>query len=204
MEGKNSVNVGEYPSYIFDLDGTLFAIPVDWTAVRRELSSLLGVSMDGAPLFQTVSEMVESSPSLRTRAFAVIDSYELRVVDSATPMPGASELLYALFEASKLALVTMQGRPTAEGILRRNKLADLFEVVVTREDSLDRADQIRMVINSLGVEPSSVLFTGDRLNDVVCGKKAGVDVALVGRTRPQEPKPDYFFRTLAEFQAYLT
>ena len=198
------MKVGEYPSYIFDLDGTLFAIPVDWSAVRRELSALLGVRMDGAPLFQTVSDRVAANPTLREKAFEVIDTQELKVVDSARPMAGATELLYALFEVAKLALVTMQGRTTANKVLSNHKLADLFEVVITREDSLDRAEQIRLALNRLGAKPATALFTGDRLNDVVCGRKAGVDVALVGRQPPDELKPDYSFSTLVEFRAYLT
>jgi hypothetical protein len=29
MEGKDSTNLKDYAAYIFDLDGTLFTIPVD-------------------------------------------------------------------------------------------------------------------------------------------------------------------------------
>ena len=75
--------------------------------------------------------------------------------------------------------------------------------MITREDSLDRADQIRLALNRLGAKPAKTLFTGDRLNDVICGRKAGVDVALVGRRRVDDPKPDYSFPSLIELRAYL-
>jgi phosphoglycolate phosphatase len=203
MEGKSSVRVRDYSAYIFDLDGTLFTIPVDWSGVRKELAAELGEPIGDSPLFSKLKEAINSRPSLKPRLFSIIESYELRAVESAKQEEGASELLYSLFEAAKLALVTMQGRRVTDDILRAHKLADLFEVVVTREDSIDRAEQLQLAMKRLGAKPAEVLFTGDRLNDVISAKRAGVDVALVGRPRTEDPKPNYYFPNLAELKAYL-
>ncbi|MDG6898118.1 MAG: HAD hydrolase-like protein [Nitrososphaerota archaeon] len=196
------MKVGEYSAYVFDLDGTLFIIPIDWVRVREDLSKLMGVPMGNVPLFQKIGETVTSAPSLKPRIFQLIDSYELRASESARPLQGAEELLYSLFETARLALVTMQGRLATEDILRRHKLMDLFETIVTREDSVDRTEQIKLALNRLAAKPGSTLFAGDRMNDLVCGRRAGVNVAIVGREM-QDTKPDYSFASLAEFKAYL-
>lgn len=64
---------------------------------------------------------------------------------------------------------------------------------MTREDSLERALQLRIALQSLASSPKDALFTGDSLNDVLCGKRAGVDTALVGREPSRDIKPDYAF-----------
>lgn len=203
MEGKSSVRVGEYSTYIFDLDGTLFTLPVDWASARRELAAVMGEEIGDSPLFLKLNAVIASKPALKQRLFATIDSYELRASASARPMPGATELVYNLFETAKLGLVTMQGARVTHEILGRHKLADLFEVVITREDSTDRADQILMAANRLKAKTGDVLFTGDRINDVVAARRAGVDVVLVGRSQDVEPKPNYAFPSLVELKAYL-
>ena len=197
------MRVGEYSTYIFDLDGTLFTIPVEWTAVREELAVAMGEKVGEAPLFSRLQAVTASRPALKEKLFAIIESYELRASEGAKPTPGATELVYALFETAKLALVTMQGRRETEEILRRYKLFDLFEVVITREDSIDRADQLLLAANRLEARTGDILFTGDRVNDVAAAKRVGVDVVFVGRSRPVEPKPDYAFPSLVELKAYL-
>jgi phosphoglycolate phosphatase-like HAD superfamily hydrolase len=48
--------------------------------------------------------------------------------------------------------------------------------------------------------PKDTLFTGDRLNDIVCGRKAGVDTALVGKDPSGDVRPDYAFPSLASLK----
>ncbi|MDV3244186.1 MAG: HAD hydrolase-like protein [Nitrososphaerales archaeon] len=202
MEGKSALKPTDFENFIFDLDGTLFTIPIDWAAVRRELATLIQEPIEGTPLFLRLQQVISGRPSLKESIFAVVESHELRAVASAKPMPGAVDLLYSLFEVSKLALVTLQGRRACDEILRRHKLADLFEAVITREDSLDRALQLEAALNRLGIRPRAALFAGDRLNDVVCARRVGVPVALVGREASADAKPDYTLASLTELKAF--
>ncbi len=202
MEGKSDLKPTDFECFIFDLDGTLFTIPIDWAAVRRELATLIQEPIEGTPLFLKLQQVISGRPSLKESIFAVVESNELRAVASAKPIPGAAGLLYSLFEVSKLALVTLQGRRACDEILRRHKLADLFEAVITREDSLDRALQLEAALNRLGVRPRAALFAGDRLNDVICARKVGVSVVLVGREASGDAKPDYTFASLTELKAF--
>ena len=203
MEGESALKPSDFQFFIFDLDGTLFNLPIDWVAVRDEFAQLVGEKIEGKPLFQEVERIASAKPALKQGILSIIESHELRAVDSAKAVPGAVDLIYSLFEVSKLALVTLQSRRVCDEILRKHKLLDLFEAIVTREDSLDRAVQLEAALNRLGVRPRDAFFVGDRFNDVVCARKVGVTVALVGRSQADEPGPDYNFHELAELSAFF-
>jgi len=191
------VSLKDYAAYIFDLDGTLFTIPIDWVKVGEEVSRMAGAPIGNEPLFLKVEQLVAVRPSIREALFAMIDTHELSAVAASTPMIGALELLSHLSKVAKLGLVTMQGSTACDKILGRHRLGELFDVLVTREDSLDRTVQLRIALQSLSALPKDTLFTGDRLNDIVCGRRAGVDTVLVGRDSSGDARPDHIFPTLA-------
>ena len=191
------MSLKDYAAYIFDLDGTLFTIPVDWLKVREEVSKMAGAPIGDTPLFLKVDQLISVRPSIRGTLFAMLDLHELKALAAAAPVSGAFELLSHLSKVAELGLVTMQGSTACDKILGRHHLGELFDVLVTREDSLDRAVQLRIALRSLSSSPKDTLFTGDRLNDVVCGRRAGVDTALVGREPSGDVRPDYAFPALA-------
>jgi len=188
----------EYSAYVFDLDGTLFTIPVDWAKVREEVGKMTGEPLGAAPLFQRVEQLSVVRPSLTEPLFAMIDSHELKAVAGAVPIEGAVEILSSLSKVAKLGLVTMQGTAACDGVLGRHRLGELFDAIVTREDSLDRAAQLGAALKHMGAFPRETLFIGDRLNDVICGRRAGVDIALVGKEASGDARPDFTFRSLIQ------
>lgn len=109
MEGKGSVNLKDYAAYVFDLDGTLFTIPVDWIKAREEVGKIAGAPFEKVPMFLKVEQLVSVRPSMRETLFAMLDLHELKAVAEATPVSGAVELLSHLSKVAKLGLVTMQG-----------------------------------------------------------------------------------------------
>jgi phosphoglycolate phosphatase-like HAD superfamily hydrolase len=199
MEGKGPLGVGRYSAYVFDLDGTLFALPIDWQGVRADLGRLIGEPAEGKPIFETISAIVRARPDMIGQVFSLVESYELKAVGSSKPIAGALELLHLLSNYSRLALVTLQGKEAARRILMDNGVFGLFETVVTREDSLDRAEQLLLTIERLKVPRQDLLFVGDRLNDVASARRTQVGVALVGKTAPDSLKPDYCFPSMVAF-----
>lgn len=199
MEGKGPLGVGRYSAYVFDLDGTLFALPIDWQGVRADLGRLTGEPAEGKPIFETISAIVRARPDMLAQVFSLVESYELKAVDGSKPIAGALELLGLLSNYSRLSLVTLQGKNAARRILMDNGVFSLFETVVTRDDSLDRAEQLLLTVKRLKIPRQDLLFVGDRLNDVASARRARVDVALVGKTAPDSLKPDYCFPSMVAF-----
>jgi len=192
-----------YGAFVFDFDGTLFELPVDWKAVRRDLYALTGVRMEEVSIFRVIRELTSSDAALRARLFAVIDTHEATAAELATPIAGALKLVSSLSAGSGLALVTMQGRAACRRVLERYDVFGRFRVVLTREDSLERSEQILAACRALNATPSSALFVGDKRSDLEAGRKVGSEVALVGKRAKREWGPDYLFPKLTELHEFL-
>lgn len=200
LSGKERGN--SYSAAVFDLDGTLIQLPIDWGAVRDDLAPLLGMSLERKSIFVAIDEATSPNSDARRALFDIIDSHEVAHAERATLIEGATSLLSSIPKGFRVALVTMQGRAVCTMVLGRLGLAGFFEEVFTREDSLDRSEQLLLASRSLHVEPSTVLFVGDKLSDLEAGRKLGAKVALVGKRAREEWGPDYFFRELSEMQLF--
>jgi len=151
-----------------------------------------------------LKNLLSRRPELREKVFELIDRHELLAVKDAKLLEGAAELLGWLSSRACLALVTLQGRRACEELLQKRGLRRFFSACVTREDTLDRAEQILKAVALLGSRTQETLFVGDRVNDVVSARRAGVRVALVGRSLSGEPRPDYSFSSVRELGLFLS
>lgn len=185
--------------YVFDLDGTLASIPVDWGRVKEELGSLTG-SQEFKSVFPTIVEILAKKPGLSKQAFSIIDRYELEAVPFARLYDGSQALLAKLSEVTKLSLVTMQGEKACSMMLQMFSLKQYFISYFTRDDSLDRADQVRLALGSMRTKPSTSMFVGDRLNDLNAAKKVGIPFTMI-RTHGDDPEEDDLpvYHSVAEF-----
>jgi phosphoglycolate phosphatase len=193
-----------FKAIIFDLDGTLFRIPIDWHAVRASVERVSGNRLTQQGLFPQIREIIRTRPGLRAPIFKAVDREEAMAVASSRPFPGAVELLESISPASRLALVTLQGKAFCDALLREFKLDGRFEGVFTREASLERAEQLAGALKALGVPSADALFVGDKVvDDVSAARTVAVRMALVGG-KPAQPAPDHSFPDLFALRAFLT
>jgi len=203
MERKGSVNARAYRSFVFDFDRTLVTMPVDWVSVRKEVERISGERLDRTFMFPQIKQMLARRPELREPLFSTIDSFELKAAGATRPVEGAVDLLARLSRSSRLALVTMQGRAVYEVIAREQGLGGFFGATITRENSLDRGEQILMAVRAINSSPEITLFIGDMDNDVVGARKARVEVVIMGNRPLATQTPDYKFSSFAELKAFL-
>jgi phosphoglycolate phosphatase-like HAD superfamily hydrolase len=194
---------GTYAAYVFDFDGTLFELPVDWKAVRRDLYAITRVHMEDVSIFKVIKQLTLGQVELRADLFAAIDAHEVPAAELATPVEGALDLISSLATRAGIALVTMQGKPACTRVLSRYGVSERFHVVITREDSLDRVDQLRAAAKALDVHLQESLFVGDKRGDLEAGREVGARVALVGTRARKEWRPDYFCPKLKDLGAIL-
>ncbi len=185
---------------VFDMDGTLISLPVDWDRVRAELQRLTGTSLQFNPFFLDVQTIVAKDPLLLGHMMRVIDEYEAKAVPAARLEEGAMEVLSRLSRRAKLSLVTMQGRAACDRILERLAIAKFFSSSFTREDSMDRQTQLRMALESVGAREQESVFVGDRINDLKAARAVGVRFVMI-RKRPDNPPADALYRSVAQFAA---
>jgi HAD superfamily hydrolase (TIGR01549 family) len=186
--------------FVFDLDGTLISLPVEWNKVREELRGLTGTSLEFAPFFLDVQNVVAKDPLLLGPILRTIDKYEALAVPQARLEDGAMDALSSLSSRARLSLVTMQGRAACERVLERLGIGSFFASSFTREDSMDRTAQVRMALASLEAKEAESVFVGDRINDLRAARAAGVRFVMI-RKRPDSPPADALYRSMAEFAA---
>ncbi len=183
---------------VFDMDGTLISLPVEWDKVRSDLRRLTGTSLEFNPFFLDFQNIVAKDPSMFAPMMKVVDDYEAKAVPGAKLEPGALEALTALSKRAKVSLVTMQGRSCSTAILDRFGIGKFFASKFSREDSMDRVTQLGMALKSMGAQNDKAFFVGDRINDLNAARMVGVRFVMI-RKRPDSPPADALYRSMSEF-----
>lgn len=202
MEGEGAVTPAK--AYIFDFDGTIGTIPVDWDGVRKKLKEVTRSQVEFKPVFPTIAEVVSKDPKLLRPVLDAIDGFEWAAVPSARLYEGSYELLSRLSREAKVSLVTMQGERACSALLERFDISQFIMRRFVREDSMDRAQQLGLAISSMKVPRESTVFVGDRLNDLNAAKKVGVRFVLI-RTHGEDPEEQDVpvFHSIVEFASTM-
>ncbi len=150
----------------FDLDGTLACLPINWEALFEEFKRIMQVD-SVRPLVDTVSHADERTKRL---IFAAWDKAEIAIFQQVTSC-GEGLQLYQEFADKPKALVTLQGKAVVDQLLE--KFSWNFDVVITREDSLFRTEQLIMAARMLNLPVTDILFIGNAESDEAAAAKVG-------------------------------
>lgn len=143
---------------VFDLDGTLVHLPINYDRLFEEFRTIMKIQ-NIQPVTKTISDLDSKT---RQRIFEVWDNAELQALQNKTVNNEGVEI-YKRFLKQRKALVTMQGRRLVKEALEQMRMR--FDFVVTREDSLDRTEQLKLAAKKLGVDVRNVLFVGNTEGD---------------------------------------
>jgi HAD superfamily hydrolase (TIGR01549 family) len=152
---------------VFDLDGTLLDLPIDYPSMFEKFKQLMGVD-EVRPILKTVAQIKD--PKVLAQVFEAWTDYESDIIDKITVHKEGMQL-YRQYANLPKALVTMQGKETIQKILKKFGLN--FNAVFTREDSFNRAQQLEFAMQKLGFTSPDVLFFGNMDNDEAAAKQVG-------------------------------
>lgn len=159
---------------IFDLDGTLIQLPVNYDVVQNNLKEFFGTSENLKPLIPTIIKLSKNDQNKINTSFNLICKEEIIASKKFKIMTDAVEILKFLKSKNLiLCLITMQCREALEKILQKMGVLDLFDSIISRDDSYDRFEQIQESLKKSCLESSDVLVVGDRIHDMESAKKAG-------------------------------
>jgi len=162
---------------IFDLDGTLIRLPVDWRGVKARISSELRKPVRS--IIELYAELWGSKEY--DRISRIVEEYEIMAADQYEILDDSPTVLARLSCKYALALVTLQTSKLATSILADMGVLDLFSVIVGRDLVPIREKQIKAVLKYGGWKPQEVAMVGDLGNDVEAALKVGCHAILVDR-----------------------
>ena len=141
---------------IFDLDGTLVDIDVDWESYKSErgdrdamdcLDLLEKYEMKNIEKMELKQDIVNMAKNLSNKKLAIFSKTTRRVVDEAIKRMGIE-----------------------------------FDVVVTINDVMKPKpdpEGIEIILKQLGIPKEKTIYIGDREVDKIAGERAGVKTVLV-------------------------
>ncbi|MCG1003616.1 MULTISPECIES: HAD family hydrolase [Halobacterium] len=164
----------DYEAVVYDLDGTLVRLAVDWAVVEREVADRLreaGVD----PSAYDMWEMLDAAEDAGVGADVdeLIASHERDGATRAERLSSADELAGLDVPTAVCSLNCEAACRTALG---RHDLLDSFRVVAGRDTVPARKPDPRAltwVLDELGVAPEDALFVGDSASDEVTAERAG-------------------------------
>jgi phosphoglycolate phosphatase-like HAD superfamily hydrolase len=151
---------------ILDLDGTLIHLPIDYEELFLEFKKIMQVD-NVHPLVDAISRLDKNT---RGKVFRVWDKAEFAASVKMTVNEEGMKI-YEKFAQKPKALVTIQGKTIVKIILGQLGLS--FDVIVTREDSLNRTEQLKNAAEKLKTQFQSILFVGNIKNDSLAAEKVG-------------------------------
>jgi len=160
---------------IFDFDGTLAWLMVDWRSVRAKIEALYG-PLRGRPLFSWLQERVRRGLEVE-EAFKLIKEAELSSLDELVFDEEIVELLRGLkARGAKMALVSMQDDEVLARALRLMGAESLFDTVIGRRTAPLRPSQLLSVLKRWGIRPEQAIFISDSPEDMRIGSEIGLNV----------------------------
>lgn len=187
---------------IFDLDGTLIQLPVNYDIIQNNLKEFFNTSENLKPLIPTIIKLSKNDQNKIHTSFNLICKEEILASKNFEIMNDAVEILKFLKSKNLiLCLVTMQCRDALEKILQKMEVLDLFDSIISRDDSYDRFEQIQNSLKNICLESSDVLMVGDRIHDVESAKKAGcIPVLKINEIKKNPPFPCQIIKNLNELK----
>lgn len=158
---------------IFDLDGTLIRLPVQYEKVYDYMKNLFQTSENFQPLIPSIIKNSGHDKVKLNDAFEFLCKQEDIAFDKLEIIDNSIEILnYFHSKNLSICLVTMQCRKVAEKILSKMGVSTIFSSIITRDESHDRLEQIKETIIRLKFPPQKILVVGDRIHDMECAKNA--------------------------------
>ncbi len=193
-----------WKAIVFDFDGTLAELNIDFTAMRADVLKLISrhrIPAEGIGSLH-ILEMIDAAAALLAA----------KRPEEADPFHRAAHALITareidaarrggLFDTTRALLGELRGRSIGTGIVTRNCRAALVRIfpdidscvqtVLTRDDPLrvkPHPDHLKAALRALGVVPAAAAMVGDHPLDIQLAREAGTAAigVLTGNSTREE------------------
>lgn len=185
----------KHQAVIFDFDGVLAKVHVDWNSLKKELRTLIaketGSCEELTPFDVQLNKCLMQMPSeLTAQVNRVIESYELSGRERHQIYPEMIDFARILHDNNiSLFICSSNTKKVIDQILTSAGIRSTFQQIISRENVQQRKPSPEGLLKIIGenkLEKSQVLYIGDREIDLQAGEAARIRVVLV------HPRPHSF------------
>jgi phosphoglycolate phosphatase len=169
-----SLDTDDFEAVVYDLDGTLVRLDVDWDEVAREAAARFasaGVDASEADLWAMLD--LADEHGLRDEVEAVLAAHERAGAERSARLAHADCLTDA---AVPVGVCSLNAETACRVALDVHGLAAFVDAVVGRDSVSTRKpdpEPLLAVVRRLGTAPERTLFVGDSERDAVTAERAG-------------------------------
>lgn len=171
---------------IFDLDGTLVELDVEWLDVGEKLEDVIGFALEGPVADYRMDELVNVAHDVGkySQVEAIFRRHELSGARTARSLE-LIELVDSL--QCPVGICTSNSETAAEVALDRFDIRDHVEVIVGRE-TIDaykpHPEPVARCLESMTVNPGKAVFIGDRETDARAAHRSGTNFLSESQLQP--------------------
>ncbi|MBU7029024.1 MAG: HAD family hydrolase [Theionarchaea archaeon] len=178
-------------TFLFDLDGTLVTMELDFAQIRKEVDHILvdkGYPQELLDYKKSVLETIDSAVTylqengltwkeLKKEVDTYLEKTELEAASRAVLLEGAKDILVTLKEKKKkVGIITRNNRRVALNVLKKSGLSPYVDIVLARDD-VDNVkphpDHVVKAVEKLDSTPECTVVLGDHHFEIEAGNKAG-------------------------------
>lgn len=170
----------ELEAVVYDLDGTLVRLAVDWEQARRAVSELYrehGVDVQSRGLWELLVD--SRSVGLRPEVEETISRYEK---DGAKNSPRLEFAEHVFSHDLPVGVCSLNCEAACSIALEQTGLRERVTVIVGRDSVSEHKPHplpLLTVVETLDVSPENTVFVGDSERDEETAERAGIEFAYV-------------------------
>lgn len=187
---NRSWNPDSVRAIVFDFDGTLARLNIDFSNMRSSVRNLMSAYRvpEAASAALPVLEMIDAAEGyLRESEPDQAGSFRSEAMERVAAMEIEAAGQSALLDGTRELLTDLAGRSIRTGVVTRNcrvavlkvfpDITDFCQAFVSRDDT-DRVkphpDHLHAALRVLGALPADSVMVGDHPLDILLGREAGI------------------------------
>ena len=211
--------LGKVRAIIFDFDGTLAVLNIDFSLMREQVFDLMGrygieeKAVQEKYLLEIIDEVYqvlwkESSPAAEAfyaESHHILHEVEMKAAEKGRLIPGTEATLKGLRKKGiKVGIITRNCEDAVRKVFP--DIDDFCDIFVSR-NSVKKVkphpDHLTYVMKSLKISGQEAMMVGDHVIDIHAGKRVGMKSVgvLTGRTKKEEFEKagaDYVLKDVTE------
>ena len=169
----------DYETFIFDLDGTIVNLNVDWFSVRNDLIEQIFDEYNCIIPYGGISSMIQNSVSMgcsNTKVRLIVSDILKKHESCAeyTVVPNVIEKINNIPKNKKMAVLTNNLNFTASKVINDLKISNRFNFIVGFDDvnfSKPNIEGMTMIGKKLNINLNDTIFIGDSVTDKTTANK---------------------------------